>query len=365
MSLGVLHVVDSMSAEAGSIAISLRGLFAALAARDVRSDVLVAEPAGASGADTEKQGYVIHYADGASIRSLVAQCDLIHLHGWDGGATARTVAKAARARQKPYILSPLGGLCPNASAVKSWKQRICARFFDGGLIQAAAAITAVNDVEADHLTRERGLTPVTVLPYGLDFSTYQGDADPQSQAPPRADQRCLLLMAPLAPWAGQALLLKSFAEIGAGADGWHVLLAGSDRGHWRSPLEAAIRRKGGSDRVTFDEAPDEPAQRALMARASLIVAPSMHVGHCVSALQAMAGQVPVLVSDRIAPPALNGCVEVFPPTRNDLKRALRTYLGFSDGELRVRATRAHEAARNTYDWPHLVKRYHDLYRGLR
>ncbi len=365
MSLTVLHVVESMSAEAGSIAISLRGLFAALAARDIRSDVLVSKPGPTSSPSAKTPDYVTHDVNQTPVSNLVAGCDLVHLHGWGTSATARAAAKAARARQTPYILSPLGSLCPDFPARRGWKDRLRERFFDASLISSAAAITAVTDAEADHLTEDRKLAAVMVLPYGLDFSAYQNGGDSTPQAPPSGGNRCLLVMGPVAPWAGQALLLKSFAEIGSGADGWDVAMAGSDPGDWRRPLEAAVRRKGGTDRVTFAEANDQEAQCACLARASLLVAPAMHVDHCVSALQALAARVPLLISDRIAPPAMNGSVEVFDPTRENLKKALRATLCLDDDRFRDRATQAYETARTSYDWPNVVDRFVDLYRGLR
>ena len=159
-------------------------------------------------------------------------------------------------------------------------------------------------------------------------------------------------------------LLKAFAALGADSDGWSVVLAGPATNEWDKMLEAAVRRKGGTGRVLITPAPDVATQRAWLARASLLVAPSAHVRFPISVMQAVAAGVPVVASRTVVPPGLEKVVRVWGPGQEDLQRALRSVLELSDSQRAELGAKAQVAGRELFDWPVLVEPFVKLYTEL-
>lgn len=359
MAIRVLHVIESLVPEAGSVGALLPGLFAALRANDVQSEVVVA--AGDTVGDIR---IPVHAGAASEIDALLDRHDVIHIHGW-GNDLARLVAASACKAEKPYVLSPHGSLCEGPHSARTWTKRLRGLFRDNRLIRDAAGIVALNDAEAHDLRDRGGHANVMVLPYGLTFADYETLDEEGADLPDRREGRCLLLLGPIAPIEGLVPLLKSFAEIGRDSDGWHVVLAGREESHWRKSIEAAIRRKGAVDRVVVASARDVKTQRAWLGRASVLAGVGLQVGPPGSILQALATGVPVLASDRVAPPAVDGAVRVCAPVRSQLKEALRSMLTVPCEELTARGVRARATAAALFDWPVLVDRYVRLYKGLR
>jgi glycosyltransferase involved in cell wall biosynthesis len=198
----------------------------------------------------------------------------------------------------------------------------------------------------------------------LDFDAYDGSGR-RDDVLPTPPGRSLLALGPIHPAEGLVMLLKAFAQLGADADGWTVVIAGEEIGDWRGQIEAGVRRKGGAARVMFAGASDERMQRGWLNRASLLVAPSLRMRCPVSALQALACQVPVLATTLAAPgvpaQALNAC----PPDAEPFFEALRAELTRPEPERVESADRACRIARKELDWTALAARYEDLYGRLR
>jgi len=358
MDLCVIHVVESLEPQAGSVAVSLGGLSAALGERGIESDAITL--------DRNRTVFGVGRSTPFEPRTaarIVQDAAVVHLHGW-GGQLSRSMAGAARKLGKPYVISPLGGLCQGPHNIQRRRDRL--RMFLSGnrLIREAAAVTVLNAAE-ERAVRDSGLNDeVRVLPYGLRFSDYEAKDHADGDLPAALDGRCLLLLGPIHPVEGLVPLMKAFAEIGTEADGWHMVLAGRQVGQWRKMLEAAIRRKGGADRVLFASAPDVMIQRAWLARASALATPSLHQRCPVSTLQAMAAGVAVIASDRVAPDGLENAICVCHPTWRDLADALRRVFQLSDEDREAFARKARDAGRLLLDWSVLANQYVELYKSI-
>ncbi len=336
-----LHIVESRQPFAGSIAICVEGLAHALT--DLGLDASIVDSA-------------------SRWEDEVRNAGVIHIHGW-GYELAKRVAKMARRLRRTYVISPLGALTPGPHNRRSLADRIRALFGERSLIQGAAALGALN-VEDERMLRAANVHPrIRLLPYGLYSGEHESGVGAVASRSPEPDgtARHLLLLGPIDPVYGCVALLKAFAELGADGDGWNVVLAGRDSGNWRRMLEAAVRRKGGEDRVQFEDADSPARQRDLLGRASVVVAPSLHFGPGVSIMQAIRAGIPVVASTACVPPGLNGAVRVCGPSRAALREMLRKTLTLSDEQLRAATAPARENAKALLDWSKLVSTYTDLY----
>lgn len=335
----VLHVLESTSPAPGSVAICLPGLLNAL--RSVQVDGLLTD-------------------DPQFSEQKFADFQLVHIHGWDY-AGAHRAARIARRLRIPYVLSPLGDWTPGRNDRIGFLGRISSYFWLRPLVRAAAALIAVNERELHELQSSAAHQQIVLLPYGHDFQT--DEVAKKGVQPPAHDSLELLLLGPLDPAQGCVAALKAFAELGPAADHWRVILGGSDRGNWRGKLEAAVLRKGGADRVEFHEADSVDAQKALLERAALLVAPSLRISPAVSIMQALDAGVPVVATRNAAPPGLAGDLRVCEANRIELGTAMRAMMGLSIAQRSECAASASGKARLMFDWSVLAPRYAELYRA--
>lgn len=342
----VLHVVDSIKLDADSVAISVRGLIAELGKRGVRSEIVeVAD------------------VNGASIRARTDESTIVHFHGWGGDGCAPAV-RAVRRTKTPFVMSPFGGLSSVRRDRASLWRRFRFHLGERGSVRHAAALTGVSDAEVAQLRAAGSTGKVLRLPYGVDWTGYDGVPPAGIDLPAPLAGRCLLILSPIDPVAGCVALLKAFAEIGPDANDWHVAIAGPDRGDFRKMLEAAIRRKGGEDRIMLARADDIDTQRAWLDRADALAAPRLEPGLSVSLLQAVASQVPVLATTNSLPDVLGEAVVSCSPRRAGLREGLRRMLTMTDDRRREMARHAARIGREQLDWSVLADGFVALYKGL-
>lgn len=369
-SIRVVHVLKSIRPQAGAAAICVRGLVGALRTAGIESSTVTRE---AEAAPPSAPRHVSSVAvDSNESLRLVADADVVHVHGW-GSGVSRWAAQAARKAGKPLVLSPLGGLSDGPLRKADWSEKLKGWLRGDGVVRRAAALAAQNTREAQSLRAHGFGGNVELLPYGLTMDDYErfpqplGDAQrtplsASGDAPPTG--RVMLMLGPVHPVEGLAPALRAFAEVGLDAEDWSVVLAGPQRGPWRNQIEAAVRRKGGEGRVRFAEAGDETAQRALLARASGLVHAALHYRCPASIMQAVASGVPVVASPWVVPDGLNGAIRVVEPSRGALREALRDLMNASDEDRLHRADQARTAGRAAFDWSVLIDRYVSLYRRL-
>ncbi len=335
----VLHVVESLRQTAGSIAVCVDGLVRAL--QDVGTD--------SRAIDNEIE-----------LERYAGEVDVVHLHGW-GSGIARSAARLARMARKPYVLSPLGKLTPSRRNRTHFVERLVNYFRDRSFVRSAAVVTTINHEDDRRLRSANIHHDIRMVPYGISHSDYVAESASLTE---KRRERVLLMLGPIDSPSGCIPLLKAFAELGVDADGWRLALVGPDSGDWRKMLQAAVHRKGGDDRIYFEDADDLVRQRYWLARASLVVAPSLHVRPGVSIMQAVASGVPALTTAFSTLPGLEADVTMVGLSRAELREGLRSAMTMSDHWRREQAQKALAAARSAFDWSVLVDEYLKLYRSI-
>lgn len=347
MVIRILQILDSDRPDAGSIAASLHGQQTALAALDVESVV-----ASANGSN--------HQLDW---RGSFDTFDAVHVFGWGYPLASQVIALAMQAR-KPYVLTPVGALCARSDARPTLGSRIRSMLGDRRKIRGACAITTFNERENRELRSKLLADNIVDLPCGLAVAEFTQEQTAAPSIPKLAEGRTILILAPVHPAEGLVLFLKAFAELGTDGDGWNVVIAGPTEGDWRNMLAAAVKRKGGVDRVVFLEAPNLPTQRALVARASILAAPSLYVRCPVSILQALAMGVPVIATHLVAPNGLGDLLRACAPTKSEFKSALLATISLTDPERDDWNTRAIRLCQERFDWSVVAKSYANLYQQV-
>jgi glycosyltransferase involved in cell wall biosynthesis len=362
MAFSVLHVVESLRRTAGSLAHLLLDLF------DTASDQDLGYLAATQEADADHPTRAqIHMlpgeppADDVADR-LVAQANAVHLYGlWS--PLNRLFADHARRQGRPYVISPLGGLIRRPRDHLGWRQRWSAFRHGRSLFRHAACALAFSSAERDSLQSLGWSPPVELLPMGLNTNPAPAGELP-SELDAISDRRCLLLLGPIDE--SVVKFLRSCQRLSTELEPWLVVVAGPERGDSCATLQAGLRRKGVMHRVAFVSSPDAATQRALLKRADLLVVPTPRPQPPVSALQAMAAGVAVLVPPNVGLDEVRSvdAGRLAEPLSPALLKALGELASLPGDELKGMGRRGAELARTRFDWRKLLPRYLGLYRSL-
>lgn len=223
--------------------------------------------------------YIQHGLDAARIFQR-AGVELIHAHMLFPNLFIAAVA--AEALSVPLVLTIHGMLEFRILEHMRTKYPGLAQSMDGSLAKADAVVGVSDEIAAE--CRRRGARTATTLPVGVDTAFFR----PLNGARPRGKD--LLFIGSVRREKGAAILIQAFERIRDGLDG-NLVFIGPQL--LRGAVYARARR---TRRIRFLGVQDASAIRQALRRARLVVLPSMSEGLPLSILEAMASQVPVLVT---------------------------------------------------------------------
>ena len=278
----------------------------------------------------------------------------------------RVAAKAARALDKPHVVSPHGMLEPWAMANSALKKRVMWRAFQGRALHEARCLHALCEAELTAM-RDLGLTnPIAVVPNGVnlsDFADLPAPAAFDDAFPSARDRRVLLFMARLHPKKGLVPLLQAWKSVAPAFADWLLVIAGPDEGGHRAQLEQIVADAGLENAVLFTGMLDGALKRAALARAQTFVLPSHSEGFSIAILEAMAARLPVLLTPGCHfPDAVDaGAALEAQPQVEALGEALRQLLAQSEDERAQMGARGYELVARKYTWERVATNWKRLY----
>jgi len=231
---------------------------------------------------------------GQAVAAELRNADVLHIHGvWN--ATVWSAAAAARALERPYVLSPRGMLTPAALAHDRWRKQLVYPLTDRRLIRDAARLHATSHPEFDELNRLHPQGRAVYVPNGVDLPACTGDpnaARRRFQLPAAAP--LVLFLGRLHPIKRLDLLAGAFGRVLRQHPDAHLVIAGPDeRGH-RATIAPLFNDFGAS--VTWTGRVDEAGKRELLDAADVLVMCSNSESFGMSAAEAMAAATPVVVT---------------------------------------------------------------------
>ena len=290
---------------------------------------------------------------GRALRRDVPSVDVVHGHSVFLWPTWRA-ARAARAGARPLVLSPRGMLVPELIAAKSsWLKRCWISAIERGNLRGAAAIHVTSTVEARDLDRSGlALAPVRCVPNGVDVpAAPTGDV--------AREPRQVLFIGRVSWKKGIDRLIRALAHV----PGAELLVAGNDDESLRPDLERLARDCGVGGRVRFLGQVGAAARDALLARASVLVLPSLSENFGNVIVEAMAAGCPVVVTPEVGAADLvtecgGGIVSDGNPEA--LAAAIGSILDAPDAA-RAMGARAREFVRANLSWPSVARRMTQVY----
>jgi glycosyltransferase involved in cell wall biosynthesis len=297
----------------------------------------------------------------AWLRREVSRFDVVHIHALMS-YTSVVAARTSAAAGVPFILRPLGTLDAWSLSQKPLKKRLFLALGGAAIIKRARAIHCTSPGEVEAVERRFGATQTVLLPLGIEETLLADRADERDSGSPY-----VLHLSRLHPVKRIDRLIDAFAEAVAGdtAHGWRLKIAGDgDAGHVEQ-LKRHAGRSRAAGRIDFLGWVDGDRRREVTRRAALMALVSSHENFGLSAIEALAAGVPVVVSDgvQIAPWVQDaGAGWVSGPGLDDLAAILRGAMT-EENERRMRGEAGRRLAAR-FTWPSIAADLVRLYEGV-
>jgi glycosyltransferase involved in cell wall biosynthesis len=234
------------------------------------------------------------------LKKHMREFDIIHIHGiWHFGSLAPFLISS----KVPKVITIHGLLDRWAFGHHQWKKDLVTLLYQKRLLAKADLIHINNTDEREDIIRYLGYEPknLVMIPNGMEMSEY-------TELPPKIifrnqynvplSQKMVLFMGRLNIKKGLDLLLPAFANYHRMHQDAQLILAGPDDGY-QEEIEKYITDHELANHIKLVGMLTDQVKKAALADADLFVLPSYSEGFSIAVLEAMASQVPTLVSDRV------------------------------------------------------------------
>jgi glycosyltransferase involved in cell wall biosynthesis len=227
----------------------------------------------------------------------VGRCDVLHLHViWDPAQVA--LARAARRRGRPYVVSTHGMLIPRYLRQKRAKKAAFMALFGRRLLGGAAFVHSTAESEAADSRAHHPGTPSRVIPLLVDLDVFRrlpgpGDAERALSLPsgfPRLVHMSLML-----PTKRPALVIEAGAALRARGLDPVIVMAGPASERVRAALESLAAARGLSGRVVFPGMITD-LKASLLQAGDVFLLPSKAENFALAAFESLACGTPVVTT---------------------------------------------------------------------
>ncbi len=367
----VVHVVPTLSRQAGGPAVSVRRLVqclhaagACLSCEVFSGDAAGSESALADWRDCGVRTFPLRgprrlgWARGMLRTLSGVETDVIHVHGlWQYHAFA--AGRVASRRDIPLVVSPRGMLEPWALRQGRWQKAIANTVFQHAMLDRAACIVTTSRMEAEGVRLAGVKAPVCVVPNGVDLPA-PGLLQREGQTDGRGE-RTALFLSRLHPKKGLMELLEAWKSVSP--TGWHLRVVGPDEAGYADVVASAIRRLGLGQQVELAGPVWGDEKQQAYAGADLFVLPSFSENFGMAIAEALAAGVPVITT-RATPWGeleTERCGWWIETGAAPLAEALRTACALSASELQAMGGRGRDLMARRYAWPAVAAAMLEVY----
>lgn len=236
-------------------------------------------------------------------KRYIPQADLVNLQMFWGYAT-RPLTRYCIDHRIPYFVSMRGQLMDYAMKEMQWTKRLKKYAFlhytGYHYLNHAAALHCTSALEIAQLQAYPINTPTFLIPNGLDVAEFE-------QIPPRGQMRIryhipedalvMVMIGRIHSVKNPHIAVAALAAAQTLPTDVHLLMVGPDEHHLQAALEEQARQAGCADRLHFAGLVQRADLLQVFADSDLLVMPSQTENFGMSAAEAMAAGLPILVSD--------------------------------------------------------------------
>jgi glycosyltransferase involved in cell wall biosynthesis len=299
-------------------------------------------------------GYFYSPEQAQAVKTSLHEYDLAVTDAvWGHGLAS--VAEGCKLHKKPYIVSLRGQLMPWALEQKKLKKQFYLSLKGRRMLQSASALHCTNQDEAEIVKSMKLTTPAFVVPNGIDFAVF-GKLPPEGALRKRLeipdDTLLLLFLGRLHKNKRPDIAIDVLKHVQSLNKDVRLVFAGPDEEGLIPALREKARDVNCEERVYFTGLLDQNGVIDALIDADLLLMPSeVNENFGMSAVEAMAAGVPVLVSDGV-PVGKDaeqvGAGKVAPCTHEAFSAAALEMLSKPD-ELRKMGEKGRALVREKYD----------------
>jgi glycosyltransferase involved in cell wall biosynthesis len=227
--------------------------------------------------------------------------DVTYIYGiWNYPAIA--AGSACRKQDAPYIVSPRTGLMKWPMQQRWLRKQVFLRLFGWRYLHGAWAMHYTTDIEKQEAEQFGVRTPGFVVPNCMDFSEF--DQLPEtggfrSRLGVSPETRLVLFLGRIEPRKGVDLSMRAFAQVRKSVPDCHFAIAGpGDEGYVDQLSELSIDL-GIQDATTFTGYVDSTERIGALVDADVFILTSHTENFAMAAVEAMAAETPILLSDEV------------------------------------------------------------------
>jgi len=237
-----------------------------------------------------------------ALKKSIKDFDLIYIVGvWN-----YPIAMAARCClkfKKPYIISPRGMLYPFTMGRKLEKKSIYYNLVIKDILKSANAIHYTTEDEAEKCHSFLGLrNRKIVISNGIDlleFSDLSLGSKFRERYPVLKDKKVILFLGRIDRIKGLDILIKAYSILAKENNEVHLFIAGDGEGGYKEKVEEEVINLGLQERVTFSGFLNGKEKLEAYMGSDIFVLPSYSENFGLSAVEAMACALPVVISDKV------------------------------------------------------------------
>jgi len=341
----ILHICSSLEAEWGGVAKAVNGLTQGLAKKGLDISIFAPLKGSSDMASSNGDGVkIVRFPEGTlsrfwkgyswplagALEKEVPGFDLVHIHGiWHYPNFC--AYQAARSANKPFLVTIHGKLAPWCLNYKAFKKNLYAGLIQRRILEEASAIHAITEEEGRDISGFVDNKNIFCLTNGLnveEFEKLPAKKEFESLYPEVMGKKVILFLGRIHPVKGLDMLAKSFADILKTRKDIHLVIAGPDSNGYKDKIVEKLRGGDALKDTTFTGMLTGNKKLAALSRADLFILPSYSEVLGLSAIEAMACRVPVVVTKgcNFHEVERSGCGVVVEPDTAEISSAIMDLL---------------------------------------
>lgn len=267
----------------------------------------------------------------------------------------------------PYINTPHGMLEPWALSYKAAKKKYYYQLLEKPLLKKANAIQTLATSEAEKI-QKLGFDKTVTIPNGIDFKEYEHLQNQEffyQQFPHTRNKTLILFLGRIDPKKGLDLLALAFAKAHQMFPNTHLIVAGPDSINFMPTAKQYFSDAGCENAVTFTGMLKGDLKLAVLAAATIYVAPSYSEGFSMSVLEGMASGLPCIITTGCNFPeaAIENVAHVLDINSNAIANALIDCLENPQQAVKM-GIKARQFIFDNYTWDNIAKKMVEVYRQI-
>lgn len=305
----ILHSISGLNLNSGGPSLSVWSLVTGLRGLSIDADIVTYESQEGNDKMIGEGSFVKtipsprfrRYGYSESLNNFLQNTshEILHGHGlWQYPVHA--MAKTARKKNKPYIISPRGMLYPEAMQKSAWFKKLALPLFQKNDLKKATVLHATCKQELEHIRQLGFKNPVAIIPNSINIKL------PAKLKKPVNQNKRIGFVGRFASIKNIENLIKAWSETGKNNSDWELVLIGDGEASYKASLVRLAESLDIKNIVFTGFLNGEKKETALQSL-NYLVLPSKSENFGMVVPEALIREIPVIASKGTPWEELNTC----------------------------------------------------------